>query len=314
MSGQLVTTSSRALANGIVMPDNAYEKFLSYVDASPKTIETYTRNLRQFWKYIQDNNISQPTREDILAYRDEIKTRLKPSTVQNYITVVRVFFEWLEQERIYPNVAKKIKGAKIGRDHKKDYFTKSQVKTIINGIDKDSEVGLRNYAIFMLMVSCGLRTIEVSRANIEDLRARGGKEVLYIQGKGHEEKEAFVNIPAPVEKAIRTYLKARGKVKDSEPLFCSTSNNSAGGRLTTRSISGIVKESMKNAGFDNERFTAHSLRHSAVTCAIEEGQPVQVVQAFARHNNIQTTMIYYHAQEATNNPCSDIVCKAIFDE
>lgn len=55
----------------------------------------------------------------------------------------------------------------------------------------------------MLMVSCGLRTIEVSLANVEDLRSVGDKTVLYVQGMGHTERSIFVLVPPKVEQAIR---------------------------------------------------------------------------------------------------------------
>lgn len=61
---------------------------------------------------------------------------------------------------------------------------------------------------------------------------------------------------------VRTYLKARGNVEEGQPLFTSTSNNSRGKRISTRTISGIVKTALKNAGYDSARLTAHSLRHS----------------------------------------------------
>ena len=59
------------------------------------------------------------------------------------------------------------------------------MKHIAAEINRETLTGARDYALFMLMVSCGLRTIEVSLANIEDLSPIGDKTVLYVQGKGH---------------------------------------------------------------------------------------------------------------------------------
>lgn len=105
------------------------------------------------------------------------------------------------------------------------------------------------------MVTGGLRTIEVIRANIGDLRTLGENIVLYVQGKGREEKTEYIKIPEPVEKAIRVYLKTREKLDEKEPLFVSMSNNSKGQRLSTRSISGIVKKYLKQSGYNPQ---AHS--------------------------------------------------------
>ena len=79
-----------------------------------------------------------------------------------------------------------------------------------------------------------------------------------------------------------------------------------------RSISRIVKEHLKEAGYNNDRLTAHSLRHSAVTLALLQGQDLAEVQAFARHRDISTTMIYNHAVDQEKNACSQAVADSIF--
>jgi len=289
-----------------------YARFIGYLDASPKTVQTYTRAIRQFQKFIADRGIAQPTRDDVVLFRDELKEGHKPSTVQNYITAVRLFFQWTEQEGLYPNIAQHIKGAKLSKDHKKDYLTSSQVKSVLGDIERDSVQGRRDYAIFALMVTGGLRDIEIHRANIEDLRTLGDSTVLYLQGKGREERTEYVKVPAEVEKAIRSSLADRKDLAGDQPLFISLSNNSKGERISTRSISGIVKSSLVNAGYDSERLTAHSLRHTAVTLSLLGGNSLQEVQQFARHANIATTQIYAHNLDRAKNQCENTIARAIF--
>ena len=292
---------------------NIFERFINYLDASPKTVETYKKALRQFFNYIGVHGIRQPQREDVLAFRDDLKASgLKPTTVQNYITATRIFFKWTAQEGLYPNIAEHVKGAKLDKNHKKDYLTSRQAKEVLAGVQTDSEEGLRNYAILSLMVTGGLRTIEVSRADVGDLRTVGENTVLFVQGKGREEKTEYIKISAPVEKAIRSYLKARDLTTEEQPLFTSTSNNSRGKRITTRTVSSIVKTALKNAGYDSARLTAHSLRHTAITLALLAGREITEVQQFARHANLNTTMIYNHALDQAKNGCSDAITNAIF--
>ena len=290
-----------------------FERFIAYLDSSQKTIETYTKAIRQLFNYFSLNGITRPTREDIIAFRDELKASgHKPTTVQNYITATKLFFKWTAQERIYPNVAEHIKGAKLNREHKKDYLTSRQVKTILEAVERDTVKGLRDYAMLTLMITGGLRTIEVVRADISDLRNIGECTALFVQGKGREEKTEYIKISPEVERAIRTYLTKRGSKDESEPLFTSTSNNNAGQRLTTRTVSEIVKDRLKSAGYDSNRLTAHSLRHTAVTLSLLAGKDITEVQQFARHSNIATTMIYNHALDKAKNSCSEAIAKAIF--
>ena len=296
-----------------VLSEEAYLRFVSFIDAAPKTVQTYTRDLRQMFRYFAENGIRNPQREDIISYRESLKAAgKKPTTVQNYITAARLFFQWTEQERLYPNVAAHVKGAKLDREHKKDYLTSSQCKTVLSGIDRSSLIGLRDYAVVALVITGALRTIEVSRADIGDLRTAGDNTVLYVQGKGREEKTEYVKVSPEVEKAIRAYLKARGETDPSAPLFASDSNNSKGGRLSTRSISGMCKAAMVNAGYNSSRLTAHSMRHTGVTLALLNGNSLEEAQQYARHANIATTMIYNHALDKAKNGCAEAVSAAIF--
>jgi integrase/recombinase XerC len=308
----IINVENTEIVESIPVSADLLIRFTAYIDGSKKTVETYTRALRQLFKYLSDNGISRPTREDIIAYRDSLAVDHKPTTVQNYITAARLFFQWTEQEHLYPDIAQHIKGAKLDREHKKDYLTSKQVRTIITGIDRTTAAGSRDYAIFILMTECGLRTIEVSRANIEDLRTLGDETVLYIQGKGRTERTEYVKIHEHVEQAIRKYLQIRGSAAGNDPLFVSTSNNSTGSRLSTRTISGIIKECMRAAGYDSSRLTAHSLRHTAVTLSLLAGKDITEVQQFARHASVNTTMIYAHALDKAKNSCSAAVEDAIF--
>ena len=289
-----------------------FQRFINYIDASPKTVETYTRAIRQFAKYLYMNNIAKPTREDVLNYREYLKQDHKPTTVQNYIVAVRLFFTWTQEEGFYPNIAEHVKGAKLDKNHKKDYLTSRQVKKVLTTVKGETVQDLRNYAVLSLMFTGGLRTIEVSRANIEDLRTAGDNTVLYLQGKGHEEKTDYIKLVPEVEDAIREYLKVRGTCDTKEPLFTSNSNNSKGNRLSTRTISGIVKNALIKAGFNSDKLTAHSTRHTAVTLALMGGQKLEEVQQFARHKNLATTLIYAHNIDRAKNNCEATISKTIF--
>ncbi len=306
-----VMTANNITLQGSFSPD-LYESFIEYLDASPKTIETYKRAIRQLVKYFMDNGITSPRREDVVAYREELKaTGHKPTTIQNYLTAAKLFFKWTASTGKYPNIADHLKGMKLDKDHKKDYLTSTQVKDVLDRIERGSLKGKRDYAIVRLMVTAGLRTIEVIRADVGDLRTLGDGTVIYIQGKGHTEKAEYVKVPPLAEKAVRDYLTARKETDPAAPLFVSTSNNNAGKRLTTRAISGIVKDRLKGAGFNSERITAHSLRHTAVTLALLQGKPLEEAQQFARHANISTTMVYNHALDKAKNSCSNAIEAAI---
>lgn len=317
---ELQTINSNPVSQNLT--SNLYNSYLNFLNGTSATKDTYKRALRQFFIYLNDQGIAQPTRLDIVNYRSWIESHTdivtgevithKPSTIQLYMQAVKLFFSWTETEGLYPNIAKNVKGAKIDRSHKKDYFTADQIKTILEGIDTTTLQGKRDYAIFVLTVTGGLRDIEIVRANVEDLGIAGGNSVLYVQGKGHQERAEYIKLPAHTERIIREYLRERGSVKPNEPLFTGTGNRNRGGRLTTKSVSRLIKGYMVKAGYDNERWTAHSLRHTAVTLSLQAGNSLEETQQFARHSNIATTMIYNHALQKEKNNCSNSVANAIF--
>ncbi len=292
----------------------AYNNYVAFLDATPRTVQTYTGNIKQFLKWAHQNGVQNPTRQDIIAYREELKARCKPSTVQNYITALRLFFQWTAQAGIYPNIADHIKGAKLDAGHKKDYLTATQIQGILRSIDTAPLIGKRDYCIIALMVTGGLRDIEVSRANIEDLKTMGNSTILHLQGKGREERTEYIKVVPEVEQPLREYLSARRQAKGTQPLFTSLSNNNKGQRLTPKSISSIVKQRLITAGYNSDRLTAHSLRHSAVTISLIGGLPLEEVQQFARHKNISTTQIYAHNLERAKNRSEDTIAGFIFTD
>ena len=136
--------------------EELFTRWTSYIDASPKTVETYTKAIKQFFIYLQDNGIRQPQREDVVAYREYLKEDHKPTTVQSYLASVKLFFQWTEREGLYPNVSDRVKGAKIDTEHKKDYLTTKQVNKLLSGVDTSTLKAMRDYTLLALIITTGL--------------------------------------------------------------------------------------------------------------------------------------------------------------
>ncbi len=246
------------------------------------------------------------------------KITCRPSTVKAYLQSVRQFFRWTAAEGLYPNIAENIHVPKIRQDiHKKDALTSADVLTIEKSItaeaatkaeraatckkdtagriERATEQGKRLYAMYLLAVTAGLRTIELSRANVSDLETKGGRAILRIYGKGHTEADTRKPLALEVYNALRDYLNARSDrpTKDS-PLFVSTGNRSGGKRIAPTTISKMLKKAMKEAGYNSDRLTAHSLRHTAGTAVQEITGDLYATQKYMRHASPATTEIYLH--------------------
>ena len=268
------------------------DSFIQAQDVKQTSKNLYRRTLKQYFNWVDEKGylLSEIARTQLLEYKEDLlSSGLSSLTVSSYITSVRRFYEWTEANKFYPNVAKGIKSPKRKQQFKKQPLLPSQATELLNYYQGKA---LRDYAIITLLLRTGLRTIEVVRANVEDLTYKGSQRVLLIHGKGRDEKDNFVILTDKTYQPIAEYLKTRKGVSSSDPLFTSTSNNSKGGRLTTRTISQIAKEGLRAIGLDERAFTAHSLRHTTAVNILRAGGSLETAQFTLRHANPATTQIY----------------------
>lgn len=282
------------------------QDIISYRDYLSAEHDAIQLDAAEGWTYRRDKN------------GNRIKVKCKPNTIAQYLRSVAQFFRWTAAAGLYPNIAENIHAPKIRHDtHKKDALTAADVLKIEKSIqaaadekkaaaameEKDTagrisratEQGKRDYAMYVLAVNAGLRTIEISRANVKDIEVRNGRAVLYIWGKGHTDPDQRKPLAPQVYAAIKDYLNARSdRPTANSPLFAATGNRSGGQRIAETTISKILKRAMQAAGYDSDRITAHTLRHTAGTNVQEITQNLYVTQKYMRHANPATTEIYLH--------------------
>jgi integrase/recombinase XerC/integrase/recombinase XerD len=304
MNGEIVRHQSGEMTQEIVSWELLVQRFIESLDAKPATILLYRKGLSYFIKWLEG---AQPTRGNILAYKKALEDRkLASFTINAYLTAVRQFFAWLEAEGLYLNVAKAVKGLKQN-DQSKDALTGVQCRRLLDSISLNGSLSRRDYAMLNLMIRTGLRTIEVSRANIGDIRNEGAEKVLWVHGKGRDEKDKFVVLTPETHNPILDYLCTRNILNSDDPLFMSHSNRGRGKPLTTRTIRQVVGFYLRKAGLKTDRTSAHSLRHTFVTLAIENGATLAQVQASARHVSPQTTMRYFHNRDRLVNAAEKVI-------
>lgn len=277
------------------------KSFISYIDGTEATVKTYKKSLAVFSKWIQEKGIKHPTALDLMQYKKDLEEEHKPTTVSSYLTAVKQFYKWYACMGYGADIAYLVKGEKLTHEFRKDYLTEDQTKELLSCFDTSTLEGARDYAITRLCITCGLRTIEVSRANIGDIATRANGRVLYVWGKGRTDKAEWVDLGYKTEKAIRDYLALRGitdaEAKADEPLFASISDRCQGQRLTADSVSRIIRKALKKCNLKTPRITAHSLRHTSAVMSIEYGATLEETMMHMRHKDMATTEIYTHDLE-----------------
>ena len=289
-------------------------EFTESLDCRDATKTLYLKALKRFLLWLNEQsemnitNVMHATTEmyitksTIVKFKAHLRSEsLSVNTINSYLVGLKRFFAYLEEAGVHPNVTKDIKGARQSGGHLRDPFSKQEVKEILSQIDTATLRGKRDYAIINLMARTGLRTIEVSRANLEDLRARGDEGILHIQGKGKDTKDEFVLLTKESLEPLSDYLSSRGGVPVSSPIFASLSNRNKNSRLTTRSLRGIIAYYHGKTDTSSSRLSAHSLRHFFATCSLQSGAPVLQVKDALRHKSIDTTQRYLHNLDRIEN-------------
>ena len=279
------------------------ESFIDYLDVDDLTLKTYKTGIESFIKFLKDNNVKNPTRDDIIAYRNMLRATYSNNTINTYMIAVRALFKYLEIHKLYENICVDIKGAKYSTTPKKQVLTIEQAQNIYNNLTDKKEK-----ALFSLLITTGCRGIEVARAKIEDIQMHNGEVVLWIQCKKHEEKDEYVKLSNQVLSDLMNYIGDR----TSGYIFVSTSHNNNGGGLTTTSLRTTIKNIFKRFGLDNDTFSLHSTRRSCATFMYENGADIHSIQQVLHHVSENTTVRYINAVTRDKNKNEYLVSDAIF--
>ena len=290
------------------------DRYLRCVDAKESTRTTYKKVLESFSQWVDATACAffDLTQADIIAYKDSLlKANKSAMTVNLYLSTIRGFYKWLAAEGICDNIAQNVGSVRTNKstfrrmhlenEQGAELLTEAYLPKSVTGVnsgvtkklrENESIISLRNYAMLNLMLRTGLRTIEVSRADVGDVVIKRERRVLKVWGKGHSEKDDFVILTDEAWFPIEQYLQERGECKPNEPLFATNGFGHNGGRMSTRSIQDICKKNLRAIGLDGHEYSAHSLRHTTGTQILKNGGSMMDVQQVLRHTSPSTSQLY----------------------
>lgn len=293
-------------------------RFLGDYQARENTKALYATCVRRFFGWTSEQNIpvKMLRRINILEYKKKLTDQgLSSSTVGVNILALRRFFKWTNSEGLFPDIVGDIKGNKRQAKFKKMHLTLEQLGKWLRWFErKDSSHSLRDIAIAHVMARTGMRTIEIIRANVDDIMMRGGRRILLVHGKGRDEKDRFVIITDKCFVSLSAYIrsrKAEGEVMVAgDPLFASDSDRNYKERLTTRSIRRIAKVGLRGIGLNDPIYSAHSIRHTAAVHILKAGGGIEKAQEMLGHADPGTTQIYLESikeEHRMQNPGEDLL-------
>ena len=326
----LTSTSSTQLIPTSIAPNELSIAWTKYLTedvgrgaASTDTVRTYTTQIKMFLRWCQQNAIAPllALRSDIKAYRRVLcEQGFKTSTIALKLSVVRRLYEAaIEAELVATNPALGIKPPYSRRDPAEGitFLEQVEVKQLLECVGISAIRGriaidnlvkcARDLFMVEMMVSEGPRTVELHRANLEDIIGQGRKVGIRVRGK---RQIRIVPLTDNLIKLLSDYLAARKQVGEElsqkSPLLVSVGNRSRGGRLSRSQIRTLVNRYLLECGLktkNNQTISTHSLRHTAGTLALRAGAELRQVQDLLGHADPRTTSIYVHVGDRwDNNP------------
>lgn len=278
------------------------ESFIDYLDVDIKTLKAYKCGIECLMNYLKDNNIKYPTRDDLIAFRNNLRKNYSSNTTNSYMVAVKALFKYLSIHGLYDNIATDLKGSRYDTTPKKEVLSLEQMQNIYKNLT-DS----RERALFGLMITTGLRVCEISTALIEDIRMHNNEAVLFVLGKKRDSKCEYVKLSNQVLEDLKEYIGNR----TSGNIFISTSNENYGLGLSTVSLRKIVKDIFKRFGLNKDTLSCHSLRRSFAVVSYETGSSIYDIQQVLHHASINTTTRYLQQVDRDNNKTEYNVANAI---
>jgi len=271
------------------------ELYIQSKDIVEGTAKQNKIDLLHFGRWMEEKNITLTTLQtgDIIAYKKELEQNYKGRTLRKRITTLKSFFSYLEYYQDYQKIFPKLRFSSP-EDAARSVFSISEIKQILNSIDRTKLVGMRDYCAINLMLRNGLRAGEITEIKRTDIVETPSKILLYVKGKGHRKKDTTITLTEQVYFPILNYI---AQMPKTEYLFVSFSNQNKYKKLTYHGIYAICIKHFNRNGYKSPAYTPHSLRTSGGVMLAKNGEDPYSIMVFLRHKAFSTTQIYLKRYE-----------------
>ncbi len=264
---------------------------------SKNTISAYIKDLEQYQtfleKYHHINKVDRIEKKQIEGFINSLKRKnISSKTISRKLTSIKKFHSFLLLEKeVDDNIALNFNMPKTEKTLPK-VLSVDEVVSLLEAIDRTTDLGLRNLALLELIYGSGLRVSELLDLRLGDIHIN--QSYVIVTGKGSKERMVPISDMAVI--AVRNYItKAREKLMKKEShsyLFV----NQYGKRLSRQGFHKLLKKLAVDAKVETE-LSPHTLRHSFATHLLENGMDLRSLQNLLGHEDISTTQIYTHISQ-----------------
>ena len=267
--------------------------------SSPRTVETYLRDLRSFADYVRDEDIPADARKlDIVALRGFLSSLFRTnqaSTMKKKVSAIRSFFKFLlKRNVIESNPASGLRSPKVPKGLPR-FLTVDQAFRVMEAPPKENKrakpLRARDRALLETLYGTGVRVGELASMNIGDCDFTEAS--VRVLGKGG--KERVVPLGQSALEAIQAYLPerlgmlSRREAADGDALWLART----GRRLSVRQVQNIVRRH-GTLGAGRGDLHPHAMRHTCATHLLDAGADLRTIQELLGHSSLSTTQRYTH--------------------
>lgn len=283
---------------------------LRLLDHQPSGVKANERDLNLFSRFFHENDHQQITGVSILGaltwFREERDNHA--GAINRKESSLRSYLKYLKFNQVSGTAGFPIENLPRAREPYSgpiEALEPEEVTRLLNSIDKNSVLGVRDFLLYTLLYRLGIRIGEAIAIDLKDIDHE--KEILLIHGKGRKKRKLPL-LPDLVE-LIDSWLCCRNRLYNADQLdalFVSKKGN----RLSIRTAQDNMKKLVEKAEpFSIDQVTPHSLRHAFATHAIEGEQDMVVLKAIMGHASSKSTELYVHPsmrvlRKAVNNHIS----------
>jgi integrase/recombinase XerD len=241
---------------------------------SEKTLTNYRLFLNKLDLFFT-KPVSTITTMDLRMFLQLMSTNKQPSTINGYITCLKGFFGWLQNEEyIFANPASKLKQTKVPKIIQKCYKQES-LESLRDACNTE-----REKTFFELLTSTACRISELKNIKLDDIN--WNEKSIIVTGKGSKQRVVFFSTKAKIH--MKKYIETREGI--SEYLFLS--EKAPHNHIKVRALQLMLTRIRKRTDV-TERVHAHKFRRTQATTLLNSGMSIVGVQEILGHTTPTTT-------------------------
>jgi site-specific recombinase XerD len=281
----------------ITPQDQIFEEFGNYLRSerglAPKSIIRHLPLIRRFLREVCPagaSDLGKFRQEDVTRYIERHARDWSAASGKAMCWSLRAFLRYLHHRGLNPlplaGCVPSIRRWKLAS--LPTYLSAAQVQKVLDGCDRTTALGRRDYAILMMLAKLGLRADEVATLTLDDIDWRSGE--LLVRAKGRQ--RVRMPMPSDVGAAVVAYLRDGRPTSSCRRLFLRTLAPNVG-FASGCAITMIAKTALERAGIRGYAHQgAHIFRHSLATELLRSGATLSEIGQLLRHESHDTTRIY----------------------